>query len=290
MYHILLIFIIIFTLYILIHKKENYINYTDHTDPNLIRKVLDVDNYDAEKKRVSLTNIKKPRKYLRYFLDENRHNFINDIPFSPHIILNSYDDIDIAQIVSIKNTLGYINKLDRYEDDRFENKKEYCIRHKHKPECILAERKHRCFGKLEFSQKECEAENDLIGNRVNPGVWDRRCVANEDCPFYKVNINYPNSFGGCNNGYCEFPKGIERTGYRKYKKSSIPLCYNCSNKNGNLEIGNCCHLQKYPDYLFENDLPIRFKNKKILEQKGLSTVNHDNYDKEFRRLEKKLKI
>jgi hypothetical protein len=278
-------------LYIFKYKRENYVNYINRTDPNLIRKVLDIDNYDVEKKRVSLTDLKKPRKYLRYFLDENRHNFIKDIPFSPHIILNSYDDIDVAQIVSIENTLNHIDKLDTYEDNRFENKKEYCIRHKHKPECILAERKYKCFGKVEFTEKECEAETDLIGNRVNPGVWDRRCVANEDCPYYKGNKNYPNTFGGCiNNGYCEFPKGIERTGYRKFKKSSIPLCYNCRGKKGELEIGNCCHLQKNPDYFFENDLPTRFKNRKILEEKGLSTVNHDNYDKEFRRLEKKLKI
>lgn len=302
------------------NNKENYedlnldkklnVNNIDFKNPELIRKVLNLDDYSAEKKRISYTNIKEPKRYIRYFLDENRHNFIKDIPFSPHIILQSYDDIDLAQIIEVKNKLNKINLLTPFNERRFESsididnndssnldlenpvfKKDYCIIHKHKPECILAERKYKCFGKLEFSKKECESDTDLIGNRVEPGIWDRMCVNNEDCPFYKANKNYPNEFGKCTpDGNCEFPKGIKRLGYRKYLKSSMPLCYNCKNEKGNLEIGYCCNTQKNPDYFFENDLPVRFRNRKILEEKGLMTVNHDDYSKEFRKLEKKLKI
>lgn len=290
------------------NKNQKKFELSVTQDPEFIKRVLNLNDYSSEKKKVSYTDIKEPRRYIRYFLDENRHNYIKDIPFSPHIILQSYDDVDLARVIEVKNKLNKINLLTPFNERKFEAstdisdtenldleasdfKKDYCIIHKHKPECILAERKYKCFGKLEFSKKECEAETDLIGNRVEPGIWDRMCVNNEDCPFYKANKNYPNEFGRCRtDGNCEFPRGIKRLSYRKYLKSSLPLCYNCKNEKGNLEIGYCCNTQKTPDYFFENDLPDRFKNRKILEEKGLMTVNHDDYTKEFRKLEKKLKI
>jgi hypothetical protein len=40
--------------------------------------------------------------------------------------------------------------------------------------------------------------------------------------------------------------------------------------------------------MFENDVGIRYKNRKKLEEKGLETITNDNYDKQFRALEKKL--
>ncbi len=272
-----------------INKKDVKVNYKD---PKLIKKVLDQDNYEAEKKRISYTYLTAPRDSTRYFLDENRHNYILDIPFSPHIIQKSYDDLDISRVLPIENKLSNIDDLNKIEEEKYGSKADYCFRHKHKKECILAERNYKCFGKIEFTEKECEAETDLIGNRVKPGVWDRRCVNNEDCPFYKSNKNYPNEFGGCKpNGYCDFPKGIQRVSYKKYKASSIPLCYNCLDKRDKkVKIDTCCHLQKNPDYLFEDDLATRLKFKNELEKKNLQTITNDNYQDEFRFLEKKLKI
>lgn len=261
-------------------------------DPNVIKKKLGLDDYSVEKKRISYTDITAPRNSIRYFLDENRYNYVEDIPFSPHMILNSYDDIDVSSNFKIENKTDKIDQLNKILEQRYGEKADYCFRHKHKKECILSERNYKCFGKLEFTEKECEATTDLIGNRVNPGVWDRKCVNNEDCPFYKSNKNYPNEFGGCKaDGYCDFPKGITRLSYRKYNKNSLPLCYNCKDKKtGKIGIDKCCYTQKQPDYVFDDDLQSRYKNKDILESRGLYTITHDNYDKEFRNLERKLKI
>ncbi len=288
----LLILIIIFLVGTLVLRRYFSEHFEiDRTNPEVIKKVLDQDNYDAEKKRISYTYLTAPRNSIRYFLDENRYNFVEDIPFSPHIILQSYDDLDVSKRLQIGNKLDNIDELTQIEEEKYGEKADYCFRHKHKKECILAERNYKCFGKIEFTEKECEAETDLIGNRVTPGVWDRRCVNNNDCPFYKANKNYPNEFGGCRgDGYCELPKGIKRLGFRKYNKSSMPLCYNCKDKKGKITIDKCCHLQKNPDYLFEGDLQTRYRFKDALEKKGLKIITHDNYNEEFRKLEKKLKI
>ena len=274
-----------------IKKVLNQDDYTNRLDKGDYTNRLDKGDYEVEKKRISYTYLTEPRNSRRYFLDENRYNYVEDIPFSPHIILKSYDDLDVSSRLNISNKLDNIDELSKIEEEKYGEKADYCFRHKHKKECILSERNYKCFGKLEFTEKECEADTDLIGNRVTPGVWDRRCVNNEDCPFYKANKNYPNEFGGCkNDGYCEFPKGIKRLSYRKYNKSSIPICYNCKDENDKITINKCCHLQKDPDYLFANDLPTRYKNKKKLEQKGLYTITHDDYKKEFTELETKLNV
>lgn len=46
------------------------------------------------------------------------------------------------------------------------------------------------------------------------GLWDRRCVIDSECPFF---AEYGNKYrGGCENGYCMMPTGVQRVGYRKY--------------------------------------------------------------------------
>ena len=293
--------LIIFLFFILLYLCIGYLNnrdketFLDYTNPDLIKMVLNQNDYTAEKKKVSYTCMTKPQNSVRYFLDEHRKDFIEDIPFSPHIILDSYDDVDVSSKIKITKEdkdIEDIDKIDEYIKTTYEN--DFCSKteNKHLKKCLEAERQYKCFGKIEFTQKECEARNDLIGNRVEPGVWDRRCVADGDCPFYKANINYPNEFGKCNNnGYCELPKGLKPVGYRKYMKNSLPLCYNCENKkNGTKNVDTCCSEQHNPDYVFNNDLKVRYKFRKELEKKGLSTITNDNYQQEFRELEKKLKI
>jgi hypothetical protein len=308
----LLILIVLFTLYIIISKrisegfqawgdKEIYVGKKSFTlgnktipftDPDLIKMVLNQNDYTPEKKMVSYTEMPKAKNSPRFFLDENRHNYIEDIPFAPHIILKSYDDVDVSQKVKFEEEIDNIDKIDVYDEKTFENNDDYCIKNKHLLECILAERNYKCFGKIEFTKKECEAETDIIGNRVSPGVWDRRCLNDVDCPFYKANKNYPNTFGKCTgDGYCELPKGLVKMGYRKYAKNSLPYCYNCiDQKTGKKIVDKCCDKQKNPDYVFDNDIGIRYKYRKLLEEKGLLTSTNDIYDKEFSELEKKLKI
>ena len=87
--------------------------------------------------------------------------------------------------------------------------------------------------------------------------WDKPCLFNDDCPFYKSNKNYPNEFGKCIDGFCEMPLGIKRNGFRKYESNT--LCHNCPFENP-----FCCNMNKLmasPDIAFANDRLERLKNK-----------------------------
>ena len=92
--------------------------------------------------------------------------------------------------------------------------------------------------------------------------WDSRCVENEECPFYLKNKNYPNTRGGCINGYCEFPIGLKRISYKKYyeviNENNYPRCEGCDDDNI-----KCCEEQgadhdnfNGPNYIFSNNLDI----------------------------------
>jgi len=218
----------------------------------------------------------------KYAMDMNRDLYIPDMPFTPHTILNSYDFVDTATTLTLQTPPD----LDNINVPLEQNYKESTDHRRANP--------YKCFGKIEFTQKECEAPTDLVGNRVAPGVWDTTCVQNTDCPFYKGNQNYPNDFGKCLNGFCQMPKGAERIGFRQYNKNTLPLCYNCTvgnvgNVGKNSNIGPCCGHQRQPDYVFEDDLRLRYKHRVELAKKGLTTVTHDDNRQQFRMLEKKLK-
>ena len=119
---------------------------------------------------------------------------------------------------------------------------------------------YRCYGDLSIEQKHlCESPYDVIGMpKRRPTVWDRPCVRNEDCPFYKANQNYRNARGGClRGGICEMPIGIKRTAYRSYIADGIyaPFCYGCDAPTDPL----CCSRQTNPDYAFANDREARMK-------------------------------
>lgn len=130
----------------------------------------------------------------------------------------------------------------------------------------------RCYGEKEaLNIDDCEISTNL-SNKI--GKWDRLCKKNSECPFYKKNKNYPNNRGGCNDGWCEMPKGIEQISPRFYNKKKKPLCYNCINKNQ----FKCCNIQKNlkiynnlktPDYIFDNDIYDRTIYKTLLKNKNL---------------------
>ena len=121
-------------------------------------------------------------------------------------------------------------------------------------------RKHKCFLKKGFNESTCKS---FSFNKKTFGVWDKPCVNNQECPFYKANKNYSNRRGGCINGYCEMPKNIKRVGYKYYDTKNKPFCHNCKNKDClGEECFTCCEEQydrkKYPflksaDFVFEND-------------------------------------
>ena len=117
-----------------------------------------------------------------------------------------------------------------------------------------------CYGSTGRTQVECELDNDTNFGKKPRGVWDKTCQTNKECPFFKSNKNYTNTFGGCNEGICEMPIGIRRLGNRYYDVDSIKDadCYN----------GDCSKQLK-PDYRFINDIWVRKAKEHELHKKGL---------------------
>ena len=140
--------------------------------------------------------------------------------------------------------------------------------------------RHHCFYKNAQYKLNCISPNES-DNTV--GIYDSPCVYDRDCPFYKKNSNYPNTRGGCNNGYCEMPINIKLIGYKEYSESAKPLCYNCKKKKcSGLECNMCCNEQydkklypnlNGPDFAFDNDFNERIKHSSHFESKELSPVS-----------------
>ena len=126
-----------------------------------------------------------------------------------------------------------------------------------------------CYGNGEIKGKfECDSYYNIDGTpKTYYSLWDKRCVADDECPYYKANTKYPNTRGGCiEGGFCEFPVGVKRLGYTKYSDTNLntPLCYNCDDP---VDKGK-------PDYVFENDFNEREKSKlntiiSLLDYRGL---------------------
>ena len=155
---------------------------------------------------------------------------------------------------------------------------------------------HKCFKPDGLAYPDAKTSNACLSvdPKINKtGVWDRSCLKDEECPFFKANKNYPNNFGGCKNGYCELPVGMNPIGFKHYDKSK-PMCYNCKLKTetitadgysiikdrecSGLECNKCCDTQhsktiypnlKSPDFVFENDQTERTKHKDMLIVNGL---------------------
>lgn len=122
---------------------------------------------------------------------------------------------------------------------------------------------YRCYGDLRNENRAlCNSTYDAWGKpKEQQTYWDVPCVEDTDCPFYKANKNYPNTFGKCTSeGTCEFPVGIKRLAYTLYTDQPpfTPMCYGCDPADT-----DCCKTQTNnpqnypalttPDYAFAND-------------------------------------
>ena len=123
---------------------------------------------------------------------------------------------------------------------------------------------YKCFGSNGNDQTVCENNYDTYYRSKPRGIWDKYCKVDSDCPFFKANKNYTNTFGGCNDGICNMPLGLNQLSPRYYDIDTEPMCYNCPNKKN-----DCCKTQKNPDYIFEDDLLVRKAYETELAEKGL---------------------
>jgi hypothetical protein len=135
----------------------------------------------------------------------------------------------------------------------------------------------KCYGKVALNKNECETEIDIYGKPLSiVGVWDSDCLNDYECPFFKANKNYPNTFGKCIQGKCQMPIGVTQVSSKKYRNLDGAICSNC--KLGN----NCCvdqdkDKQQYskllsPDYRFEGDMEERNRNSLSFTTNGLKVT------------------
>ena len=115
---------------------------------------------------------------------------------------------------------------------------------------------------VEDLKKRTKEDCEKSGN-----TWDKPCLSNDECPFYKSNQNYNNDFGKCINGFCEMPLGVMRKGYTQYLND--PICHNCPASNP-----SCCEVKENmpsPDYAFKNDRIERILNEEELNMRRIAT-------------------
>jgi len=116
----------------------------------------------------------------------------------------------------------------------------------------------------EKTRESCTSNKDIFNQPKIPGIWSPPCNKNDDCPFFKKNVNYTNSLGGCILGSCQMPIGVIKIGNRHY--SGNPKCHRCSGTDIYDPPSECCEDQKSnliypdlisPDYAFVNDSILR---------------------------------
>lgn len=109
-----------------------------------------------------------------------------------------------------------------------------------------------CYDHPELSSKAlCDSMYEPSGAlKKKKTYWDKPCEKHSDCPFYQANKTYPNYRGGCIDGRCEMPIGVQQVSYRLYDKDvSTPFCHDCIDPLNPM----CCSSQAKPNYAFELD-------------------------------------
>lgn len=188
-------------------------------------------------------NINEDTLKISYFKNKDNVEIYKKFPYyqtninsQNGYLLDSNEKKEITS--SVNEQIKYLNKM----LNRREN--------------TLYDLSYKCFGSDGDDIYKCMSNKNIIGQKKNKGVWDRPCLFDNECPFYKANKNTDNGFGGCINGKCQMPLGITNVGYHFYTDLDKSICYNC------IDSKNCCLDQldrkkysklKSPDYAFDND-------------------------------------
>jgi hypothetical protein len=250
---------------------------------------------------IDATNVKAgfTRELLVYMYLNNVNNYISESGETYPILGTIYDDLEIIYIrpiemdkemevefsmgsleenhYNIKNRMSYIKSEFSTMDITSDDKKEFNKQLKERESKIIF-RDAKCFNGKGESREECIK---------NMGIWDSQPKENVECPYYKANDNYPNTFGGIRQdvvgNVCELPRNMKKVGYTGYGKglNDIPLCYNCKYNNiGVGTLGYCCDDQIKnkdvysnligPDYAYINDNSERKKWSSLFLENNLS--------------------
>lgn len=242
------------------------------------------------------------RKFLVYMRLNNLGNYMGEGDEIYPVLNSIYDDLEILYIKTIEldkeMNINYLQgDVLRGKDDNFnmlyeiKNSMEY-ISPQFSKMSISKEQKEKYNEMLEERDKKFEFTGRCYGYKdvdsreeciKNMGIWDSEPKEDSECPYYKANVNYPNTFGKIRDGVCEFPVNMKNVGYRGYSRGvkDLPLCYNCKNSNiGVGTLGYCCDDQiskkdvykglLSPDYAYIGDKEVRKKWESLFLERGLS--------------------
>jgi hypothetical protein len=236
--------------YIRLNNLRNYISETGEIYP-----ILDMIYDDLE-----IVHIKT--------LELDKEMSVN---YSQGDILRGKDD-NFNMLYEIKNKMEYISPRfsETYITDDQRKKYNNMLEDMEKRDVF----KGMCYNGVGESREECIK---------NMGIWDNEVRDDMECPYYKANANYPNTFGKIKMDVCELPVNMKNIGYRGYSRGvkDIPLCYNCKYNKINIgTLGYCCDDQisnkevynnlTSPDYAYIGDKEIRKKWSSLFLEKGLS--------------------
>tara|TARA_B100000497_G_C7664301_1_gene400354 strand:+ start:126 stop:1643 length:1518 start_codon:yes stop_codon:yes gene_type:complete len=199
-----------------------------------------------------------------FWLEENDNkNIVSVIPFikDTYEQIDRLDEIEKRDNVSLNTAYPGDENSDEYEDG--DDAETMNVRNIHDDLVATTQLGWQCFGDTKYRTKEhCEIDRDIQGNPRTPGVWDRPCTKDEDCPFFNANQNYPNKRGGCDGyGFCEMPIGVKGMGFKKFDSTSNPMCHGGScEKTG---------VMASPDYVFPDDRIERIKYQSELKKRNI---------------------
>jgi hypothetical protein len=232
---------------------SEYMNYIC----NLRYYINGIKDVDINRIKAYYPFIKENYNTVKYYYIKTKEaanpNNIIDKPNNIYIS-SDYSLLPIMRYNIISSIENFITRLEMPSDYLDAIKENYNVSDKNNK----GEGFYGCYGNSEIKNKfECDSYYKIDGTpKTYYSLWDKKCVRNEECPYYKSNSNYVNDRGGCiNNGYCEFPVGVKRLGFTKYTDTNLnkPLCYNCNN------VEDISNVLKKPDYVFENDFNERVK-------------------------------
>ena len=194
--------------------------------------VLEFYNMLAQKKKIEgFIDVYEAKSHVQGFYDSKQGVFYPD--------KNTIDGLRLDMISRVN-----LSQQDRAEENGlYETKKNggrRLVRVNPAAKAVDNPAAYKCVGKPDLINRE---QCDRGG-----GIWDRPCVKNEECPFYQANTTYRNYRGGCIDGSCEMPLGVQRIAFRGHGTKDAALCHGCP-------IGNplCCAEQVRPDYAFPLD-------------------------------------
>lgn len=179
--------------------------------------------------------------------------FVEIIIDKNDIIIYNYNIIENIKEQDIKINLNESNKIITSVQGQIDFLNEKLIKDKN----ILIDNSFTCINGKGDNLYQCQSDKDINGELKQKGIWDRPCIEDIECPFFKSNKNYINNFGGCIKGTCQMPLGISNIGFHYYTNLNNAICHNCLSNSK-----NCCKEQlnnniypklKSPDYAFMND-------------------------------------